>query len=138
MDATATATDEKAAAAPTGTGRVDPLELLAAGRIALAVASLTVPRQFAKALGVTPSPELTYMTRIYGGRALAMGVGYLTGGTAERRKWRQLSLFVDSSDTVAGAVRIARRDLPLRAGVVMTILTGSYAAIGAYKIARDR
>lgn len=118
--------------------RTDPLEFLAAGRIALAVASLTVPRQFAKALGVAPSPELTYMTRIYGGRALAMGLGYLTGGSDERHKWRQLSLFVDTSDTFAGAVRVARRDMPLRAGLAMTVLTGSYAVIGAYRIARDR
>ncbi|WP_245662583.1 hypothetical protein [Nocardia vermiculata] len=137
MDAMATVADNKAAVAP-ARGGLDPLELLAAGRIALAVASLTVPRHFAKALGVAPSPELTYMTRIYGGRALAMGVGYLTGGAAERRKWRQLSLFVDSSDTLAGAVRVARRDLPLRAGLAMTILTGSYAAVGAYRIARER
>ncbi|PQM51472.1 hypothetical protein C5U48_14880 [Mycolicibacter virginiensis] len=114
------------------------LSVMAIGRMILALLTLGAPRQFAKLVGVTPSAELTYMTRIYGARALAMGLGYLTSGTAERHRWKRLSLMVDTVDTINGASHLARRDLPLRAAVTMVGLTGSYAAIGAAKVATER
>ncbi|ULP49374.1 hypothetical protein [Mycolicibacter virginiensis] len=114
------------------------LSVMAIGRMILAVLSLGAPRQFAKLVGVTPSAELTYMTRIYGARAFAMGLGYLTSGTAERHRWKRLSLMVDTIDTINGVGHLARRDLPLRAAVTMVGLTGSYAAIGATRVATER
>ena len=114
------------------------LSVMAIGRMILAVVSLAAPRQFAKLVGVRPSPELTYMTRIYGARAFAMGLGYLTSGARERYRWKRLSLMVDSLDTLNGVSHLVRRDLPLRAAVSMVGLTGSYAAIGATRIATDQ
>ncbi len=114
------------------------LSLMAVGRLILAVTSLVAPRQFAKIVGVAPLAELTYLTRIYGARALAMALGYLTSGPEERRRWKRFSLAVDTSDTLAGITHLVRRDVPLRAALGMTALTGSYAAIGAVKIAADR
>lgn len=114
------------------------LSVMAIGRMILAVVSLAAPRQFAKLVGVRPSPELTYMTRIYGARAFAMGLGYLTSGARERYRWKRLSLMVDSLDTLNGVSHLVRRDLPLRAAVSMVGLTGSYAAIGATRIATEQ
>ncbi|MDD7815145.1 hypothetical protein PP713_21525 [Mycobacterium sp. CSUR Q5927] len=118
--------------------RTSALSLMALGRVILAVISLVAPRGFAKILGVTPSPELTYMTRIYGARAFAMGLGYLTSGTKERRRWRRLGLVVDTTDTVNGFGHLVRRDLPLRAALSMVALTGTYAAIGATNVATEQ
>ncbi|MGB3331290.1 MAG: hypothetical protein WBA79_00610 [Mycobacterium sp.] len=114
------------------------LSVMAIGRMILAVVSLAAPRQFAKLVGASPSPELTYMTRIYGARAFAMGLGYLTSGARERYRWKRLSLMVDSLDTINGVSHLVRRDLPLRAAVSMVGLTGSYAAIGATQIATEQ
>jgi hypothetical protein len=114
------------------------LSAMAVGRVILAAISLAAPRQFAKVLGVAQSPELTYMTRIYGARAFAMGLGYLTSGTKERHRWKRLSLTVDTIDTVNGFSHLIRRDLPLRAALGMVTLTGSYAAIGATKVATEQ
>ena len=113
------------------------LNALAAGRVLLAVAALAAPTQFARLVGVRPSAELTYMTRIYGGRALAMGLAYLTGGQTERRRWKRFGLMVDTTDTITGIAHVVRRDLPLRAALSMVLLTGSYAAIGAADVASE-
>jgi hypothetical protein len=118
--------------------RTGALNVMAFGRLILAAAALAAPRQFAKVVGVASSPELTYMTRIYGARAFAMGLGYLTSGTRERYRWKRLSLAVDVIDTANGATHLVRRDLPLRAAVSMVMLTGSYAAIGATKVATEQ
>lgn len=118
--------------------RSNALSAMAVGRILLAVVSLAAPRHFAKLLGVTPSPELTYMTRIYAARAFAMGLGYLTSGARERYRWKRLGLMVDTIDTVNGAGHLIRRDLPLRAALSMVALTGSYAAIGATEVGAEQ
>lgn len=118
--------------------RTSALSLMALGRVILAGISLVAPRGFAKILGVTPSPELTYMTRIYGARAFAMGLGYLTSATKERHRWRRLALVVDTTDTVNGFGHLVRRDLPLRAALSMVALTGTYVAIGATKVATEQ
>ncbi|MGV9408435.1 hypothetical protein ACWDOP_00855 [Nocardia sp. NPDC003693] len=107
------------------------LRVLAGGRLLLAAAALSAPRRFAAVVGVASSPELTYMTRIYGARALAMGLGYLTAPTPERVRWQRLGLMVDIADTGTGLVHLARRDVPLRAAIAMVALTGSYAAAAA-------
>ncbi|MEU8900541.1 nuclear transport factor 2 family protein [Nocardia sp. NPDC048505] len=112
-------------AAPPG----NALNLLAWGRLALAIVSLTAPRWFGRLVGVRPTPETTYLTRIYGARALAMGAAYLTSGAQERARWKRFALAVDISDTVAGLTHMARRDVPIRAALIMVALTGSYAAI---------
>jgi hypothetical protein len=114
-------------------------EVLAAGRIALGIASLLAPRGFARAVGVAePSAELAYLTRIYGARAIAMGAGYLTSQPLERRRWKRLSLAVDISDTVTGLAHLVRRDAPVRAIGSMVALTGGYAAVGAAHLTGER
>lgn len=135
MATTQTATGQDLSIAATRTGA---LHVMALGRMILAVVSLVAPRQFAKLVGVAPSPELTYMTRIYGARAFAMGLGYLTSGAGERYRWKRLSLMVDTIDTVNGLGHLVRGDLPLRAAVSMVGLTGSYAAVGATKVAAEQ
>lgn len=113
------------------------LRAMALGRIGLGAASLVVPTWLARTFRIRSSPELRYMTRIYGARAIALGVGYLTAPPAERPRWQRLGLMVDGSDTASGLVHLIRRDLPRPAALSISALTGSYAALGASRLVRD-
>ena len=110
---------------------------MAVGRIALGAASLALPQALARGLGVPAAGTLTYMTRIYGARAIALGAGYLTAPPAERPRWQRLSLLVDASDTLTGLRQLRRRDTPTRAAVALVTLTGTYFALGAARTAHD-
>ncbi|MEU9017334.1 hypothetical protein [Actinomadura sp. NPDC048394] len=134
---TGTPTDEQDAGPAEDGALAVALRGLAAGRIALGVASIVAPHAMARASGVRPSPELGYMTRIFGARAIALGLGYLTARGAERSRWQRLALLVDALDTAHGAARLARGDLPRPTALGYTALTGAYLAIGATRLARD-
>ncbi|WP_169813271.1 nuclear transport factor 2 family protein [Nocardia vaccinii] len=120
------------------TAGTNALDLLAAGRIVLGGAALAFPWRFATLVGVTPTPELTYLTRIFGARAIALGLGYLTASPAERRRWRPLLLAVDTSDTITGAIHLLRHNVPRRAALSMTALTGTYAIVDAIETTTRR
>lgn len=113
------------------------LRRMAFGRIALGAASLAVPGALARGLGVADSPPLTYMTRIYGARAIALGAGYLTAPATERQRWQRIALLVDASDTAAGLRQLLRRESPPRSALPLVGLTGAYLALGAARLARD-
>jgi SnoaL-like domain len=115
------------------------LTALAVGRLVLGALSRVSPRAAAGAFGAggATSPELDYMTRIFGARALALGTGYLVSRGEARRTWQRIALGVDVSDTIAGIGHLRRGDVPTRSAVMLTALTGAYAAVGAAQLARD-
>ncbi|WP_437423081.1 hypothetical protein [Williamsia muralis] len=107
------------------------MKALAAGRIILGVTSLVAPRAFATAVGVvSPTDELSYMTRVYGARAVAMGTGYLTATPHEQARWAKLSLAIDISDTTAGIRQAFEQPSSRRPVALMIALTATYAAVG--------
>lgn len=106
-------------------------------RIVLGAASLLFPDRLARLSGLPASPELTYMTRIFGARAIALGTGYLTSSPDQRPRWQRLALGVDISDTLTGLGHLRRGDLPLRGAAAMVTLTGTYAATGAARLVAD-
>ncbi len=110
---------------------------LAIGRIVLGIASLAVPNLLAKAGRVPAAPELTYMTRIFGIRAMALGLGYLTSAASERFRWQRLALMVDITDTTHGALHLVRGDLPRATAAAMVALTGGYMSVGATRLIKD-
>ncbi|WP_280317007.1 hypothetical protein [Nocardia wallacei] len=110
---------------------------LAAGRIALGAAALLAPRQLGRALGIRLSPESVYLTRIFGARAVALGLGYLTAPATERPRWQRLALMVDILDTTHGAGHLVRGDVARSASAPLVALTATYMAIGATRLARD-
>ncbi|MCR1782868.1 hypothetical protein KVF89_10020 [Nocardioides carbamazepini] len=114
----------------------DSLEMLAWGRIGLGLSSLASPAVTGRVFGIDPTPEVGYLTRIYGGRAIALGAAYLLAGEAERERLQLLSLGVDISDTATGLGHLLRRDGSPRALVLTTALTGTYAAVGAVRALR--
>jgi ketosteroid isomerase-like protein len=112
---------------------------LALGRIALGVPGRLAPRGMARAFGAgrAASPELDYMTRVFGIRAIALGLGWLSSDGAARRRWQRLAFMCDVSDTLAGIGHLRRRDLPRAPALATTALTGAYAFVGALRVARD-
>ncbi|AKC37965.1 Aspartate carbamoyl transferase [Mycolicibacterium phlei] len=116
---------------------VGALRGLAIGRIVVGVASLVVPNVLAKASRVPATPELTYMTRIFGIRAVALGLGYLTSPTSERFRWQRLALIVDVTDTVHGTAHLIRGDIPRVSAAALVALTGGYMSVGAARLAKD-
>ncbi|MEU7764297.1 hypothetical protein AB0B25_04145 [Nocardia sp. NPDC049190] len=116
---------------------VGALRGLALGRVALGVAALAAPRALTRTVGVGSGPELTYLTRIFGARAIALGLGYLTAPREELSRWQRLGLLVDVLDTAHGCAHVARGDVPRRAAVAMATLTGGYMLIGAARLVGD-
>ncbi|RBO96639.1 hypothetical protein DFR74_101655 [Nocardia puris] len=114
------------------------MRALAYGRIALGLAALAAPRRSARLARVHPTPELTYMTRIYGARALALGLGYLTASPTDRPRWHHLALMVDALDTTTGGTELTRGTLPRGLAAGFTGLTGAYLAVGAFQLAGAR
>jgi len=112
---------------------------LALGRIALGAPSRLAPRGMARAFGAgrAASPELDYMTRVFGIRAVALGLGWLSTDGAARRRWQRLAFMCDVSDTLAGIGHLRRRDLPRGPALATTALTGAYAFVGGLRVARD-
>lgn len=106
----------------------------AAGRIAWGVAALVSPGANLRAAGVpeSQSPEVDYLTRVFGARASAIGLGYLTGDSAARVRWQRLGMLVDSLDTISGLTALRSiDDAPRRrAAALLVAITGTYAALG--------
>jgi hypothetical protein len=111
---------------------------MAVGRIVLGALALAAPRATARLFRMAPKPDLTYMTRIYGGRAIALGLGYLTEPPVHRGRWHRLGLFVDTADTLAALAHLRRRDLPRPAVLAAGALTGTYMLIGALRAGSPR
>ncbi len=115
------------------------LAALAAGRIALGVLSRVSPRATAKAFGASDAatPELDYVTRVFGARAFTLGTGYLLSQGSARRLWQRLAFVCDVSDTIAGIGDLRRGEVSRTSAMAATALTGTYMAIGGARVVRD-
>ncbi|WP_020667378.1 hypothetical protein [Amycolatopsis nigrescens] len=112
----------------------------AAGRIAWGALALAAPRLNARLAGVgdRATPEVVYLTRIFGARAIALGLGYLGGDEPARRRWQRVCLFVDTADTAGGLGHLLRGDVRRGSALAMTLLTGSYAVLGGIGLLNRR
>lgn len=112
----------------------------AAGRIAWGVFALVAPRTNTRIAGVADrsSPEVAYLIRVFGSRALALGWGYLLSDESARRRWAALSLLVDTCDTADGLAHLVRGDVRRGAAAGLTLVTGAYAALGVAGVVADR
>lgn len=96
------------------------------------VAAYVAPEANARAAGLPdrPSGETVYLTRVFGSRALALGAGYLLSDARHRTVLQRLGLVVDIGDTAAGVRHLIRGDVPRRSAALLTLATGTYAAVG--------
>jgi hypothetical protein len=111
---------------------------LAAFRIVLGAASWIAPERLARAYGVPKrrlTPELEYMTRVFGVRAVALGVGYLASSGEARRLWQRLWLLCDTADTAMGAGMLAGGRLEGKRGAAALATTAPAMALDAAALA---
>jgi hypothetical protein len=113
-------------------GRASAMNGLAAFRIALGAFAWCAPRTMNRLFGVSrggDSPELVYMNRVFGVRAISLGTGYLLSRGEARRLWHRLWLLCDAADTTMGAAMVARRRLPAVMAAQALAITGVATAI---------
>jgi hypothetical protein len=111
---------------------------LAAFRIVLGAASWLAPRRMAALYGQPPgsvTPELEYMTRVFGVRAVALGAGYLASSGDARRLRERLWLLCDTADTALGAAMVARGTLPPKIGAPALATTAPSMALDIASLA---
>lgn len=112
---------------------------LALFRIVLGAASWAAPRPLAGMYGMPAkrmTPELEYMTRVFGIRAVALGVGYLASSGEARRLWHRLWLLCDAADTAMGAGMVAAGRLDPKLGVAALATTAPSMALDVAALAR--
>jgi hypothetical protein len=111
---------------------------LAVFRIALGSAAWIAPGGLARIFGVPArkvTPELEYMNRVFGVRAVTLGVGYLASSGKARDLWHRLWLLCDTADTAMGTRMVARGELPAVTGGAGLLTTGGAMAIDLIALA---
>lgn len=109
----------------------------AVGRILLGASAFASPRSQTRMNGVPDqllSTETKYLIRIFGARALALGIGYLGSDEPNRRRWQYLGLMVDTLDNLNAAMELKnleRGDPRVRSLLSLVVVTGPYAMLGA-------
>jgi hypothetical protein len=105
---------------------------LAYTRIANGVLAWFAPRAMNRLFDVPRQDEsstLIYMDRVFGVRAVTLGVGYLASSGEARKLWHRLWLLCDAADTVMGAAMAARGGIPRAAAAKALALTGGATAV---------
>jgi|SRR5687768_2136819 hypothetical protein len=105
---------------------------LALFRIALGAFAWFAPKTMNRIFGVPradDSPALIYMNRVFGVRAVSLGVGYLASSGKARELWHRLWLLCDGADTVMGSAMAARGRFPALTAVQALAITGGATAI---------
>lgn len=105
---------------------------LAFVRITNGLLAWFAPRAMNRLFGVPradESPTLIYMNRVFGVRAIALGVGYLASSGEARNLWHRLWLMCDAADTVMGAGMASRGEVPRAAAAKALLLTGGATAV---------
>jgi hypothetical protein len=114
------------------------MSALAVFRIALGAASWLAPGPVSRLFGVPSeriTPELEYMNRVFGVRAVALGVGYLASSGQARELWHRLWLLCDGADTAMGTRMVAARKLRGLSAPAALLTTGGALAIDVAALA---
>jgi hypothetical protein len=113
---------------------------LAIFRIVLGAASWLAPGPISRLFGVSGeriTPELEYMNRVFGVRAIALGVGYLASSGEARDLWHRLWVLCDGADTAMGTGMVAARKLRGLSAPAALLTTGGALAIDLAALAAD-
>jgi hypothetical protein len=117
----------------------DILRPLAFFRIALGCFAWIAPATINRIFGVPrsdQSPALDYMTRVFGVRAITLGIGYLRSSGSARDLWHRLWLLCDAGDTVMGVAMVKRGELGRLTGAQALLITGGATALDLAALAR--
>ncbi|HEX8003010.1 MAG TPA: hypothetical protein VF519_09990 [Mycobacteriales bacterium] len=119
--------------------RRNGLPMLSAGRAAVGVAMLARPTMLPKSVGVdsTTAARLTWLTRMFGARELALGAGTLLALRRGRdvEEWALAQLLSDAVDAAAFAGAVAHGDVRRVQGgaVALMAVAGVATGVGALR-----
>lgn len=118
----------------------DTARSLAIGRLAIGVASLLLPRIAVRLFLLDPrrNPQLSYMTRLFAAREIALGTVALAAPEDARTPLLGLGIAVDGSDAVAGLAAARSGVVSKPAGAMLTVAALGAAAAGAAALAGRR
>lgn len=117
---------------------MDPVTGLSLGRIAVGISSIASPTVTARLFGLSPAsnPQIGYFARMFGVREIALGGLTLLAQGDNRRTMLLAGMAVDGGDAASGAIALARKEIPLLAGVAMIgVALGAVGSGGAALVA---
>ena len=119
---------------------MNPVTGLALGRIAIGIAALASPELATKVsrLDGANNPQLSYMTRMFASREIALGAVTLVAKGTARRKLVGLGIFVDGADAFAGYDAMRTGAVSNSVGIGLTIPAVGAAIAGGIALATGR
>ena len=98
--------------------------LLAGIRLLNGVLALFTPSLLARRFGDRPNAPVIYALRLFGVRTIIIGIQLLISDEAQRATALQYAIPIHASDTVAAALAGVQGQLPPRAAILLTALSG--------------
>lgn len=112
---------------------------LAAGRIAAGAGAWLAPNLFVRALrlDLAGNQRAAYVSRLFGARDVALGIGTLSTRAEARRTWLVAGLACDAADF--GAAVLGRRSGSFSSGTAVLLAAPALAAtaLGALAVGND-
>ena len=111
---------------------MNPVTGLSLGRIAIGAVSLYDPAMAAKQLMLDPAsnPQVSYVTRLFGTREIAIGLATLLASGGTRRNLVLLGVLVDAADAATGYLATKDGSAPVKAGQRMTAVASGAVVAG--------
>ena len=109
-------------------------------RLGIGALAWFAPRTMNRVFGLPrtdDSAALLYMNRVFGVRAIALGLGYLASDGEARRLWHRLWLLCDAADTAMGAAMVARGQITGVTASEALALTGGATAVDLAAMSSD-
>ena len=118
----------------------DTAKAIAIGRLAIGAVALLFPALAARLflLNVKNNPQLTYMTRLFAAREIAVGAVTLTAPESARTSMVGLGMAIDGSDALAGIAATRSGTVSKPVGVILTGAALGAVAAGASVLAGRR
>src|SRR3954454_2708979 len=96
---------------------MDPITGLACARVSIGALTFLSPSFAARLFLLDPrsNPQLSYMSRLFAAREVALGALTLASSGAARRRLVQLGVAVDGADALTGLATATTRSAPHKA-----------------------
>ena len=119
---------------------MDPVTGLSLGRVAVGAVALADPARAAQMLQLDPatSPQVPYVTRLFGSREIALGLATLLASGATRRNLVLLGIFVDAADAATAVLATQEKQVSSKAGASMAVPAAGAVVSGLLGLRRGR
>jgi hypothetical protein len=111
----------------------DQVSMLSIGRILIGLGAWLMPGLGGRLFGLDPerNPQASFLSRLFGIRDFALGLGTLTASGATRRALLRLGVICDTADAAAAVIAKREGTLPRWAAATSGVLALSAVGIGA-------